>query len=467
MTTVESPIESALAQIDVLRSAVRGRVLTSADDGWEMARLPWNVAVDQQPAAVVEVASADDVRQTVLFAAQHGLAVSAQPSGHGATYAVNGTILLRTATLDEIRLDAEAGVARVGAGVKWGALMDRLSGTGLVGLMGSNPDVTVVGYLLGGGLSWFSRKYGMACGALRAVELVGPDGNLRWVTDETEPEVMWALRGGGGRMGIVTAVEVEVQHEPAVYGGKLMFPVAEAREVLRAFRTACEDAPRELTLWATILHFPPLPELPEPLRGQSFVSLDVTHLGDAETAERHIGPLRAAGTVLMDTVQPLAAGDVGGVAQEPTDPTPSVWWSTTLTNMDEGTIDRLVAAAGDRRTTPLFSIQIRHLGGALGAVTAAQQDRQCARPVNEPFLLFAMGIPMPPTAEALPAAFEALRDVTGPEATDRTVPTFLGLNEELSRCLDEAALERLTAVKRSVDPDDLIRSNYPLGAATS
>ena len=270
----------------LLRADLTGRLVTPDDDGWDAVRAAWLLTVDQQPAAVVEVAGVADVQAVLRFAAAHGLTVAAQPGGHGASRALDGTIVVRTGALDELTVDAAAQVARVGAGVKWGRLLEALDGSGLVGMVGSNPDVSVVGFLLGGGLSWFGRRHGVAAHCLRAVELVRATGEHRRVTDETDPDLMWALRGGGGDFGVVTAVEIDLHAAPEIYGGKLMFPIEDARPVLRAFAATSRQAPDELTLWASLMHFPPAPFLPEPIRGRSFVTVDAMYLGGASPPRR-------------------------------------------------------------------------------------------------------------------------------------------------------------------------------------
>jgi hypothetical protein len=388
-----------------------------------------------------------------------GLVVSAQPGGHGASRALDGTILVRTGALDEIWVDAEAGVARVGSGVKWGQLLAALDGTGRIALAGSNPDVSVVGYLLGGGLSWFGRKYGIAAHTLRAVELVDGTGEHRWVTDHSDPELMWALRGGGGEFGVVTRVEVALPAEPQVAGGKLMFPIGDAPGVLRAFADVTASAPEGLTCWAWIAHFPDAPFMPEPIRGGSFVGVDATWLGSPAEGADLLAPLRAAGTVLMDSYGPVPIGRLGEVAAEPTDPTPALDWAGPIGELDSQAIDRLVGAVGDRSSTALTVIQVRHVGGALarGGVQAAA-DR-----LSSPYVAYAFGVPgVPELVEPIRGSLAALAAAVTPSEGKLTL-TFLPGGAPLSGSFDDATLARLRAVKERVDPGGVIRGNHPLG----
>lgn len=444
-----------------LQAHVRGRVLLPTSDGFADAATPWNVAVPQRPAAVVEVADASDVVAVVNFCRVHGLKVTAQPGGHGATEALSGTVLLRTGALDEVWVDADARVARVGAGVKWGALLAELAGSGLVALAGSNPDVSVVGYLLGGGLSWFSRRYGVAARSLRAVELVDGTGTHRWVTEESDAELMWALRGGGGEFGIVTRVEVTLQHEPELHGGKLMFPIADAPAVLAAFTEVTAGAPDGLTCWATLMHFPDVADLPEPVRGKSFATVDVTWLGPAAQAEALLAPIRAAGTVVSDSFAPVPINRLGEVAAEPTTPTPAIDWSTVLGRFDAAGIARLLEAAGDPARTSLNVIQIRHLGAALQV--PSQGIGGATDTVGGEYLVFAFGIlAVPQLVDPIRGSIQVLAAACAPEASGRGTLTFLGAGMPRSTAHDDATLARLLAVKSSVDPNRIIRSNHPL-----
>ncbi|MDV2476349.1 FAD-binding oxidoreductase [Rhodococcus zopfii] len=277
MTT--TPTTASRIPFPDLAARIEGALILPADDEFVHAAQAWNLAVPQHPCAVLHARTAADVVHAVRFAIDHSLPVSAQPGGHGATTATDGSLLIRTAALDDIWIDADARVARVGAGVKWGQLQSALDGTGLTGLVGSSPDVTVVGFCLSGGLSWFGRAHGTGAATIRAVELVDATGAHRWVDDSTDASLMWALRGGGGEFGIVTAMEIALVPAPELTGGRLLFPVEDAPRVWRAFAEVTTVAPRELTLFASVLHFPPIPELPEEIRGRSFCAVDAVLLG--------------------------------------------------------------------------------------------------------------------------------------------------------------------------------------------
>jgi UDP-N-acetylenolpyruvoylglucosamine reductase len=447
-----------LDQLEDLRARTVGTLHTPADPTWDQMRTPWVVNVQQTPLAVLEVASADDVVTAVRWAAAHGRQVSAQPSGHGATDRMDGVLLLRTRSLAEVAVDTDRRTAWVGAGVKAGELLAALEGTGLTFLAGSNPDPSVVGMTITGGISWFGRKYGVGADSIRAVELVDGAGRLRTVSASEDPELLWALRGGGGDFGIITRVELDLHPAPQVYGGRLLWPAAQTRDVLRAFVEVTRTAPRELSLWFHAYQFPPFPEVPEPLRGKTFASVAVAHLGPAEEAEELLAPFRALPGLVMDLMGEVPLPALGSIADEPTDPTPALEHSWLLDRVDEELVER-VAAVLDAGT-PLAALQIRHLGGAFTDVRPGQGSHG---PVPEPYSLFALGIPaVPELVDPIMATFDRLGEAVARHTSGRTLLNFLGAHGDPSRWWSEATRDRLAVAKAGSDPSRVIRSNRPV-----
>ena len=440
-----------------LRELIKGPVVLPGDPGWDAARRAWHLLVDQQPIAVVEAAGTDDIVATVRYADEHGLAVMAQPTGHGASPAVNGTILLRTGALTEIELDLDAGVVRVGAGVRWRDLNDALTGTGLTSLPGSNGDTTVVGYTLGGGVGWFGRKYGQAAQRVRSVRLVTSDGVIADVNQESAPELFWALRGGGGDFGIVVSMELELMPAMELQGGRMMWPFEQARDVLRAFAEITTYAPDELSLWAWVLHFPDVPFVPDPVRGKSFVAVDGTFLGTPEDADKLLAPLRAIADPVSDQVAPIPLNLVGKIAEEPEDPTPGLLKTVLLSSFDDAAIDTLLAAAAPE--SPLFVFEVRHLDGAFAR---PDESLGAAGVIEEPYLLLFGGIvPDPALAPVIDGAIEAVQAKMAPWITGRVLPNF-STDEPNTELYPAAVHQRLVAIKQAVDPAGTIRSNHPV-----
>lgn len=456
VTAPNTGVEKAIHELTAL---LPGQVISPGSPDWPTASKGWVQSIDQRPSAVVTVWDEEDVVVAVTCAARHGLAVSAQPVGHGATTALNGTILLRTRELRDISVDADRQVARVGAGVKWGELLAATEKFGLTGLAGSSPDPSVIGFTLGGGLSWFGRAYGLAAHSVLAVELVDVHGEVRRVTATSDPELFWALRGGGGDFGIVTAMDIALHPAPHVYGGRLLWPIETARPVLRAFRQITATAPDELTLWAHLFRFPPSPDVPEPLRGGAFVSVDATYLGSAADGDRLLAPLRAIPAPWADTFATVPLSELGDIAAEPVDPMPIQETSGLLSDFDDAAIEALLGAAGADSGSPLAVVQIRHLDGALAV---ASEDDGPAGAIVERYQLFGLGVPMTPElAAANEVSFAAVHTALAPYLTGRTSFNFLGGSDDPRRAFSHRALRRLEQVKRHTDPDGVFRSNRP------
>ncbi len=455
-TPVESAVEVALAD---LRDVLPGQVVGPDDAAWVPARTAWVVNVPQEPAAVVVVRDVEDVVAAVTCAARHGLSVSAQPVGHGATEALSGTVLLRTGALQEIDIDVERRIARVGAGVKWGALLAALEPTGLIAPAGSSPDPSVVGFTLGGGLSWFSRSIGTAAENVEAFEMVDASGASRRVTAASDADLFWAMCGGGGDFGIVTTIEMRLSEAPPVIGGRMMWPIEMAHPVLHAYRAATLDAPEALSMWGQLFRFPPMPELPEAIRGRSFVAVDLTFLGEEPDLAPLLEPLRSIPALVMDTVGHVPLSRLGDIAAEPVDPMPVMESSGLLTDLDESTLNRLLAVAGANAELALSVVQIRHLGGALGRATSEDGPQSG---LSERYSFFTLGVPaVPELVGPIEAGFTAVREALAEQTSARGFFNFRGSSSDASSCFSPEVSERLRAVKAAVDPAGVIRSNRP------
>ncbi|MEV5571329.1 FAD-binding oxidoreductase [Spirillospora sp. NPDC052269] len=433
-----------------LRSVLRGTVLAAGDEGFEQARRPWNLAVEQPVQAVVEAADADDVATLVRHARLAGLTVATQPSGHGASGNTGEVILLRTTRLDELSVDPAARTARVGAGVKWGRVQEAASPHGLTGLAGSSPVVTVTGYTLGGGLSWFGRKHGFASDSVRAFEIVDATGARARVTATSDPDLFWALRGGGGDLAIVTAIEFDLHPAPELYGGRMLWPVDRARAVLDAFREVTASAPDELTAWFELFHFP---------GAAPMVAVDTTFLGAGGDAEALLRPLEKVDGRLSDSRAMMTVAELPSITAEPTDPSPGRSRSELLT----GLTDEVAAVLLDRPIAPLLNVQLRHLGGALARPSgpAAGHDSAAGR-LDEPFALFMIGIPGEDGGAAVGERQREIADALVPHTSGRRPFTLLEPGDRAANAFTPDVLDRLRALKRRRDPRGTLRSNYPV-----
>ncbi|MEU3100868.1 FAD-binding oxidoreductase [Streptomyces griseoflavus] len=430
-----------------LRAAVKGRILTPGDDGFDAARRPWNLAVDQRVVAVVDAADADDVAAVVRRARLRGLAVLAQPSGHGASGDTDGAILLRTGGLGGVEVRPGERLARVGAGVRWGEVLTVTSPHGLTGLAGSSPVVSVTGYTLGGGLSWFSRAHGFAADSVRAFDVVDAEGARRQVTAASDPELFWALRGGSGEFAVVTAVEFDLYPAHELYGGRMLWPAAAAPAVLDAYREVTAGAPDGLSVWYDLLRFPGAPAM---------VAVDATWLGPAGEGAALMRAFEKIGGRISDSRGPLPVAELGTITAEPTDPGPGSSRAELLTELTDDVARCLLAEPID----PLLSVQLRHLGGALARPPA---DAGACGGLTEPYLLYTFGIAGTPRQAA--DVRERQRELAAaltPHTSGRKPYTFLAPGERAAGAFTSEALGRLRALKHERDPRGTFRTNFPV-----
>ncbi|GAA2121324.1 FAD-binding oxidoreductase [Actinomadura napierensis] len=424
-----------------LRKVIRGRVLGPGDDGFDDARRAWNLTVDQPVAAVVEAEDAEDVAALVRYARRAGLAVTAQAGGHDASGDVEDAILLRTGRLGGLRVLAPERVAQVGAGVNWGRVLSEAGPHGLTGLAGSSPVVNVVGYTLGGGLSWFGRRYGWAAGSVRAFDVVDAEGDRARVSAASDPELFWGLKGGGGDFALVTSLEFDLHPAPSVYGGRVVWPQARAGEVFEAFRKVTDGAPPELTVWFNRFAFPGAPPM---------VALDLTYLGDPREGAALVRGIEGIGGAISDGRGVVPVADLGGIAAEPTAPAASLPRAELLTRLDEDLATEPI--------DPLLSIQVRHLAGAL-----AEPGSGASEALPEPYLLQMVGTgPDPDRARAVRAAQARIVERFGAVVAGRKPYTLLTPEETAADTFAEPVLARLRELKRSRDPHNVFRANHPV-----
>jgi FAD/FMN-containing dehydrogenase len=435
-------------------------ILMPGDPGWDDARRAWNLAVDQHPAAVAEPRSAQDVADVVRFARQYGLRVAAQGTGHNAAPLglLADTILVKTTAMRQVSVDPVARIARAEAGAVWLDVAEAAAPHGLAALAGSAPNVGVVGYTIGGGMSWLGRAYGLAANNVEAIEVVTADGRLVRADACTQPDLFWALRGGGGSFGVVTAIELRLFPITEVYAGLLWWPADAALPVLQTWRELTQgDLPDEFTSAARLVNFPMIPDIPEHLRGRSFVIVTVIHLGTPAEADALLAPLRAL-EPLTDTVQIIPANALGHVHVDPEQPIASVGDGLMLASLPAEAIETLVHVAGP--DTLLLAAELIHVGGEMkrarpagGALPAIDAD----------YALFATGLaPCPQAVSAVARSVAAAQTAMRPWAARQMYLNLACTSRDPASFWSAEAYDRLRRIKAAVDPDNLIRSNHPV-----
>jgi FAD/FMN-containing dehydrogenase len=451
-----------LNEVSRLRDRV-ARVVTPVDAGWDAARLAFNLTVDQHPALIAYPSSAREVSEVVKFAKERELTVAPQRTGHnaGPLGDLGRTILLKTDDLGGVEIDASARRARVGSGMKWAHVVPQASDMGLAALHGSTPDVSIAGYSLGGGLGWYGRKHGLATNSITAIELVTADGELRRVDHDRESALFWALRGGGGNFGVVTALEFELFELQELYAGVMFFPFERAAEVLHAWHEITPDMPEEMTTVGRVLQFPPLPEIPEPMRGQSFAIVEGFFLGSEADGRDLLAPVRELGPA-MDTFAMVPPVGIAETHMDPPDPAPFISGTQLLDNLTPGAIDDIVAVVGPGSDSPLASVELRHSGGALAR---AEAHHGALAKLEGSFVMFAGGMAMD---EAMTAANEAYLDRLTDALRGYEVGQYSNFVErpyDARGFFPDDTYRRLQAIKGEYDPDNVFRANHPIEAA--
>jgi FAD/FMN-containing dehydrogenase len=462
------PTEPAAATspaLDDLAGRLPGRVVLPGDPAWDRARQAWNLAVDQHPVAVVLPGDADDVATVVRHAAATGLRLALQATGHGAaTLDLDGVVLVRTDGLQGVEVDPTTRRAWIAAGALARDVVAAAAPHGLSFLSGSSPDVGVVGYTLGGGIGWLARRFGLACNTVTAAEVVTADGSVRRVDRDHDPELFWALRGGGGSFAAVTALEAELFPVAEVHAGTLLWPLDRAAEVLRTWARWTAGLPDTVTSIARLLRYPPLPDLPDHLRGQRFVGVEAVFLAGDDDAGIRLRTLRALGPA-VDTFANRPATELITLHGDPEQPVPGVATHRLLGGLPDEAIDALLALAGPDVESPLLAVDLRHLGGALAA---GSPEHGALDRIDATYALFAVGIPMgPELAAALPGHLDALERGLRPWDAGREYLNFAERPVTPDRLFADDAYHRLQQVRATYDPDGRFVANHRIEPAAT
>ena len=456
-------VNLTLEQLDDLHSRVGGSLLRAGDEGWDDAVLVWNGMVARFPALVVQPTSADDVAAAVAFARDHGLLLSIKGGGHNiaGTSIAEGGLTLDMSRMHEITVDPDARVAHVGPGCLLKDVDRATQERGLATVLGFVSEVGVAGLTLGGGLGYLARRFGWGVDNLEEVEIVTADSQIRTANREKNADLFWALRGGGGNFGVVTRFTFRL-HEvgPIVYGGLIAWPFARADEILRAYRTITETAPRELAVWMILLSAPPLPFVPEEWQGRKMCAMVVCYSGDLDKTDEALSPIRALGDPVVELLQEWPYTQQQSFLDEG-EPKGAYYDMKTeyLAELNDGLLD----AARDvfaECPIPEGQVGFLHVGGALndhdgddGAVGNRDARFACG--------VIGMWEPGEPNADAFRQWIRDGWARVRPFSTGHTYINFQGVDEgeERIRAAYGANFDRLVAVKSKYDPDNLFRAN--------
>jgi FAD binding domain len=426
-----------------------------ADPGWDDGRRAWNLAVDQRPAAVALPEAVDDVVAAIDYARTVGLRVAVQGTGHGAAGTpLDGTLLVNTARMTGVEVDAEARVARVAAGTIWIDVVDAAVEHGLTALHGTAQDVGVVGYSLGGGIGWLARKHGLSSSSVLSAEIVTADGKIVRADHETNPDLFWALRGGGGNLGVVTELEIALYPVAEAFAGWLIWPMERAGDVLGVWGEWTRTAPDEVTSIGRMLQIPPIPEMPELLRGRQVVVVEAAYLGDEASGRELLRPLLDLEPEI-DTFATVPARALTELHRDPPGPAPGIGRGWMLDAFDGSAAAAIVAAAAMDGTAPLISVEIRHLDGALGR---PDPNGGVLSRLASPYVVYAVGVPTDAGAAAIEERIGEIRAAAEPWLSPTTYLNFAGHDVEASALYPDGVHDRLAEIRAALDPEGLFRT---------
>jgi FAD/FMN-containing dehydrogenase len=451
-----------VTSIQHLQQQVTGSLLLPGDALYEQTRRGWNLSIDHHPALILVANDAQDIIAGLGFAREAGLGVAVQLTGHGIQHPADDSLLIVTSPMASVHIDAEARTARVEAGAIWAQVLDPAAEYGLAPLLGTSPHVGVVGYTLGGGIGWLARRYGFAGDSVRWIDIVTADGVLRHASPTEHSDLFWGLRGGGGNFGVVTAMAFDLYPVATIYGGNLVYPGGLAGDALRFYRDWITTAPDELTSSIAILKYPPLPELPEALRGKTLVIVRAAFAGGADDGAARIQPWLDWRTPISNTFHAMPFAEIGTINNDPVDPRATYGSNEMLDDLSDAAIDVIVGYATDS-ASPLVFNELRHAAGAIARVDADAN----AIGNRDALLYFQIGglSPNPEARAGIEAYIQRykrdlhtylrggvyLNFMIGGEARRRTKDAYL-----------PETYQRLITLKAKYDPNNLFRFSYQL-----
>ncbi|HWR84490.1 MAG TPA: FAD-binding protein [Rhodoglobus sp.] len=447
--------------LDELRAAVSGTVLEPADPGFPGELLGFNLYYVNTPDLVVGAASVDDVAAAVRYADEHDLPVTVLATGHGAHGAIAAGLVITLRRLDAVAVDPRSRTATVAGGARWAAVVEAAAHHGLAPITGSSTNVGATGFLLGGGLGPLARSHGVGSDHVRSFTVVTADGSVVVADRDSEPELFWALRGGKGGFGVVVETTIGLLDLPAVYAGSVVFGESDIDAVLRGWIDWTRTADARATTSVQLVRFPPLEQVPAPMRGRTLLMLRFAFPGSAEEGERLAAPLLALGTPEFGGLGMLPAERIAEIHQDPTEPGPGWGVGMLLNDLDGGFADVLLAHAGPSARSPFMAAEVRQLGGAT-AVDVPEGSAVGGRASG--YALHIVGAPDPSLFETvLPAAAEAFATQVAPWASPETTINWVSGStyEEFAKAWPAETFARLAELRRQWDP----RGRFPYGPA--
>jgi len=434
----------------------RQLVLRPGDPAYDDELAGFQTGFTQRPAVIFAASSTRDVADAVAYAAERGLPVGVHATGHGLPGDNEGGVLVTTKRMDRITVDPEARTVRVQAGVRWGQVVAAAEPYGLAPLNGSAPSVGAVSYTLSGGLGILAREFGYAADHVRSLEVVTADARPRTVTRASDPDLYWALLGGGHNFGVVTELEIDLVPVARLYGGSVSFDgrAVDPAAVLRAYEKWTGTVPEGLTSSFAAIPYPDLPALPPHLRGRYVLSIRVAYTGT--DGERLVAPLREIGPVLADSLREMPYAESHTIHSDPDFPHAYYGDSAVLSELDVERAAGVLARTGPDADGPMCVVQVNHLGGALARPAPNSVPYREGR-----FLVRLLAVGDRQQARAvLDPAFALLAPVT----LGRALNFAFGAGDRTEGLYDDGTRKRLAGLKARYDPANLFRRTYDVSA---
>ena len=457
------------SDLSAFAEQISGGVLDAADPAYDEARKVWNGSVDRRPALIAKCLTESDVQAAVRFAAAQRMLISVRGGGHhiAGNAVAEGGLMLDMSGMSAIEIDTGKRTARVGPGALLKDFDREAQAHSLATPLGINSTTGVAGLTLGGGFGWLTRRHGMTVDNLLSASVVTADGAVRVASATSEPDLFWALRGGGGNFGVVTSFEFQLHPVgPELYAGLVVYPATQGQQVLRAWRDFTTQAPDELSVWVVLRKAPPLPFLPESVHGTDVVVLPLVHCGSVEAGERAAAPVLRFGDPVGTALGPTPyAGFQAAFDPLLTPGARNYWKSNNFNTLSNEALDLVLASAG-RVPGPECEIFIAQLGGAMARV---KQDATAFAGRDANYIMNVHGRWRDAgDDEKVRAWARGVFEAAAPHATGSGYVNFLTEDEaERVAASYGANHERLQSVKQRFDPDNLFRMNLNIAPAAS
>lgn len=455
---VTRPPELGAEALRKFETGLRGELFLPGHPNYDPARTLFNAMIDKHPALIVRCKEVADILRAVEFARTHNLLVAVRGGGHnvaGKALCDHGMVIDLSA-MKGIRVDAVARTVRAEPGLTWGEFDRATQAHGLATTGGFISTTGIAGLTLGGGLGWLMRKYGLACDNLQSVEIVTADGQLRAADATENPDLLWAVRGGGGNFGIVTSFEYRLHELGQLMAGVVFFPLEQARDVLRFYRELMATAPDELMAYALFLTSPD---------GIPLCAIAVCYVGPLETGEQILGPVRSFGRPAADTVRPMSYLEIQSMF-DPGFPFGRLnyWKSSVLPELSDEAIDMLVAQSATV-PSPLSAWALEPFGGALGRVGADETAFPHRRAL---YSLVIVGMWTDPAESTTQVRWtREFWSAMQPFSSEAVYVNYLDTDDadRVPAAYGAATYQRLRLVKEKYDPGNFFRINQNIGPA--